>query len=277
MTQVALVTGASSGIGTEVALALLRRGYVVYGAARRVDRMQELSDRGGRVLPLDLTDEGSTEACLGAIFEKEGRLDVLVNNAGYGSYGAIEEVPLAEARRQFEVNLFGLARVTQLALPAMRRQGGGRIVNVSSIGGKIFTPMGGWYHATKHALEGWSDALRMEVEPFGIRVIVVEPGAIATEWGDIARASLLATSGQGPYRAQAGAFAKLMAPDGRFAGSHPRVVADTVVRALSARRPRTRYAVGAGARPLLLARALLPDRAYDGIVRRLMGARAWAP
>jgi len=272
--KVALVTGASSGIGTAVALALLERGYTVYGAARRVGRMQDLLARGAHVVPLDLTDPGSTDACVELVLQREGRLDVLVNNAGYGSYGAIEEVPLEEARRQFEVNLFGLARLTQLALPAMRKQGGGHIVNVSSIGGKIFTPMGAWYHATKHALEGWSDVLRMEVAPFGIRVVIIEPGAIATEWGGIARDGLLATSGQGPYQAQARAFANMIKPDGRFAGSSPAVVADTVVKALSARRPRTRYAVGQGARPILLARALLPDRVYDSLMRRVIRASA---
>jgi NAD(P)-dependent dehydrogenase (short-subunit alcohol dehydrogenase family) len=268
--KVALVTGASSGIGTAVALSLLARGYAVYGAARRVERMQDLLARGAHVVPLDLTDAGSTDACVEVVLQREGRLDVLVNNAGYGAYGAIEEVPLAEARRQFEVNLFGLARVTQLVLPVMRRQGGGHVVNVSSIGGKIFTPMGGWYHATKHALEGWSDALRMEVEPFGIRVIIVEPGAIATEWGGIARDSLLATSGRGPYAEQARAFASMISPRGRFAGSPPAVVGETVLRAITARRPRTRYAVGQGARPILFARALLPDRAYDSLMRRVL-------
>jgi NAD(P)-dependent dehydrogenase (short-subunit alcohol dehydrogenase family) len=271
--KVALVTGASSGIGTEVALALLRHGYLVHGAARRVERMKALEERGARVLPLDLTDEPSIEACASAVLELEGRLDVLVNSAGYGSYGAIEQVPLAEARRQFEVNLFGLARLTQLVLPTMRRQGLGHVVNVSSIGGKIFTPMGGWYHATKHALEGWSDVLRLEVEPFGVRVIIVEPGAIATEWGGIARDSLLAVSGQGPYQSQAHAFADLIARGGRFSGSPPRVVAETVMKAIKARRPRTRYAVGQGARALLLARALLPDRAYDGLMRRMLNVK----
>jgi len=270
--KVALVTGASSGIGAEVVLALLEQGYAVHGAARRLDRMRALTERGAQVLPLDLTDERSIEACAAGVLEREGRLDVLVNNAGYGSYGAIEQVPLAEARRQFEVNLFGLARLTQLLLPTMRRQGSGHVVNVSSIGGKIFTPMGGWYHATKHALEGWSDALRMEVAPFGIRVVIVEPGAIATEWSGIARETLLAASSKGPYQDQARAFAGLIAPGGRFAGSPPRVVAEAVVRAVATRRPRTRYVVGQGARAFLLARALLPDRAYDGLVRRILGA-----
>jgi len=268
--RVALVTGASSGIGTEVALALLERGYIVYGAARRVDRMDAIVARGGRALALDLTDERSIEACAAAILDEHGRLDVLVNNAGYGSYGAIEEVPLAEARRQFEVNLFGLARLTQLVLPVMRQQGSGHVFNVSSIGGKVFTPFGGWYHATKHALEGWSDALRMEVAPFGIHVVIIEPGAIKTEWGGIALGSMLATSSKGPYEAQARGFGKAFEQI-EGSGSPPRVVAEAIVRALSARRPRTRYAMGAGARPALLARALLSDRAYDAVVRRLMG------
>jgi NAD(P)-dependent dehydrogenase (short-subunit alcohol dehydrogenase family) len=269
--KVALVTGASSGIGTEVALALLARGHAVYGAARRTDRMQPLTGKGGVALPLDLTDDRSIERCVSTVLEREGRIDVLVNNAGYGAYGAIEEVPLAEARRQFEVNLFGLARTTQLVLPAMRKQGGGHVFNVSSIGGKVFTPMGGWYHATKHALEGWSDVLRVEVAPFGIHVVIIEPGAIATEWGGIAHDSLLATSAEGPYREQARGFARALAGSvSRFA-SAPRVVADVMMRALAARRPRARYAVGGGARPILLARALLPDRAYDALVRRMVG------
>jgi len=270
--KVALVTSASSGIGTEMALALIARGFTVYGAARRVDRMKAVVDHGGHALPLDLTDEQSIAACLAAVLRAEGRLDVLVNNAGYGSYGAIEEVPLEEARRQFEVNMFGLARVTQLALPVMRKQGSGHVVNVSSMGGKIFTPLGGWYHATKHALEGCSDALRLEFSPFGTRVIIIEPGAIATEWGGIAHESLLAISGEGPYRAQAQAFARLLASSGGKNASHPRVVARTVLRAISARRPRARYAVGAGAVPFILARRLLSDRAFDGLVKRIVGA-----
>jgi NAD(P)-dependent dehydrogenase (short-subunit alcohol dehydrogenase family) len=268
--KVALVTGASSGIGTEVALALLDRGYAVHGAARRVDRMQDLVARGGNAVPLDLTDEASIESCVGSILEREGRLDVLVNNAGYGSYGSIEEVPLAEARRQFEVNLFGPARVTQLVLPVMRRQRSGYVFNVTSIGGKIYTPLGGWYHATKHAVEGWSDALRMEVAPFGVHVVIIEPGAIATEWSGIARDSLLATSGTGPYRDQALAFARALEGAAYASASPPRVVADAIRKALSARRPRTRYSMGSGARAALWGRAVLSDRAFDRAIRRML-------
>src|SRR5882757_6280672 len=193
-TKVALVTGASSGIGMATAGALHDRGYTVYAAARRVDRMNDLADRGVRTLAMDVTDDESMTSGIKRIIAETGRIDVLVNNAGYGSYGALEDVPQEEARRQFDVNVFGLARLTQLALPHMRAQRGGRIVNVSSIGGKIYTPLGGWYHATKFAVEGLSDSLRVELKPFGINVILIEPGSIRTEWGGIAAEGLLATS-----------------------------------------------------------------------------------
>jgi short-subunit dehydrogenase len=195
--KVVLITGASSGIGKEAARTLKKTGSVVYGAARRSEMMKDLESDGIRVLQLDLTDEDSVEACVKSIIEREGRIDILVNNAGYGSYGAIEDIPISEARRQFEVNLFGLARLTQAVLPSMRAKRFGRIVNISSIAGKIYTPFGGWYHATKFALEGFSDCLRLEVEPFGINVVVVEPGGIKTEWGTIAAEHLRKTSGSG--------------------------------------------------------------------------------
>jgi NAD(P)-dependent dehydrogenase (short-subunit alcohol dehydrogenase family) len=182
MTQnVALVTGASSGIGEATALSLQAAGYLVYGAARRVDRMTSLADKGVRVLAMDITDEASMAAGVKQILADNDGIDVLVNNAGFGSYGALEDVPMDDARYQFEVNLFGMARLIQLVLPAMRKQRSGRIINVSSIGGKIYEPMGGWYHATKFAVEGLSDSLRLELAPFGIQVVVVEPGAIRTE------------------------------------------------------------------------------------------------
>jgi len=157
-----LITGASSGIGKETARALLNEGYTVYAAARRVEQMKDLEKIGATIFPLDVTDEASIIASVNSILEKEDSIDLLINNAGYGSYGAIEDVPIDEARRQFEVNIFGLARLTQLVLPKMRENRYGKIVNISSMGGKIYTPFGGWYHATKHALEGFSDALRLE-------------------------------------------------------------------------------------------------------------------
>lgn len=265
---IALVTGASSGIGEATAHCLLADGYVVYAAARRLERMQDLATAGARLLALDLTDDASIVAAVEAIRNAEERLDVLVNNAGYGSYGALEDVPLDEGRRQFEVNLFGLARLIQLGTPLMRARGAGTIVNVTSIGGKMHEPMGSWYHATKFAVEGLSDCLRMELAPFGIRVVVIEPGAIRTEWSGIARASLLQHSGQSAYAEQAHAHARMLAASetSRMI-SPPAVVARTIARALRARRPRTRYATGGGAGPILFLRRLLSDRAFDQLMR----------
>jgi NAD(P)-dependent dehydrogenase (short-subunit alcohol dehydrogenase family) len=258
-----LITGASSGIGTATARRMIDRGWTVYAAARRTDRLAPLARFGIRPLALDLTDDGAIAAAMAAI-NAGGGLSALVNNAGYGSYGAVEDVPLAEARRQFEVNLFGAARLIQLALPALRQARAPRIVNISSVGGRIHEPFGAWYHATKFALEGFSDCLRLELQPFGIDVSVVQPGGIRTEWGGIARDSLLERSGSGPYAAWARRHAGML--DNTQAASwlsEPDVIARTIERALTARRPRTRYAVGAGAKPLLLLRRLLSDRLFD--------------
>ena len=179
ITRTALVTGASSGIGEETARRLQGLGYTVYGAARRTGRLEKLAAEGVRPLAMDVTDDASMTAGIARIIEETGRIDVLINNAGYGSYGAIEDVPIDEARRQFEVNLFGLGRLVQLVTPHMRGQKSGTIINISSMGGRLTTPLGGWYHATKYAVEPLSDALRMELKPFGIDVVLVEPGASA--------------------------------------------------------------------------------------------------
>ena len=208
--KVAIVTGASAGIGEATAAALLAHGYRVYAGARRVDRMQPLADAGAVVRSLDVTDEASMTGFVAEVLAAEGRVDVLVNNAGYGSYGALEDVPIDEARRQFEVNVFGLARMTQLVLPTMRAQREGYVVNISSIGGKIWEPLGSWYHATKFAVEGLSDSLRMELKPHGVHVVVIEPGAIATEWRGISAEHALGASGDGPYAAQAAALTRVV-------------------------------------------------------------------
>ena len=270
MSKTVLITGASSGIGAATAQRLQGLGWQVYAAARRLDRMKPLEAAGARLLSLDLTDDASIVAAMATIEREAGRLDALVNNAGYGSYGAVEDVPLAEARRQVEVNLFGLARLIQLALPIMRRQRSGRIVNISSIGGKMHEPLGAWYHATKFAVEGLSDCLRMEVEPFGIDVVVIEPGGIRTEWTDIAQASLLEASGKTAYREQAERHARLFgAMETSRLPSEPGVVAAAIVRSLTVARPKTRYAVGGGAKPILLLRRLLSDRMFDRFMRRI--------
>ena len=264
---VVFVTGASTGIGFEAARRLAAHGFTVYAGARRVEKMEPLRADGVRILPLDVTDEASMGAAVGEILAAHGRIDVLVNNAGYGSYGSLEEVALAEGRRQFEVNLFGLARMTQLVLPAMRAAGRGRIINISSIGGKMYEPLGAWYHATKFAVEGLSDSLRMEVKPHGIDVSIIEPGGTQSEWGAISAEGLLANSGSGPYAAQAKVVAAALAStDGSAMSSHPEVIAEAIVHAASSKRPRTRYPVGRGARAILLLRRLLPDRAFDVVL-----------
>jgi short-subunit dehydrogenase len=277
-TKTAIVTGASSGIGAAVARRLNDVGYTVYAVARRIELMTPLAQDGIRPVRVDITDDAALAALVSRVMTETGRVDVLVNNAGYGALGAVEDVSLAEARRQVDVNLFGLARLTQLVLPHMRAQRNGRIVNVSSIGGKIHTPLASWYHATKFAVEGFSDALRLELAPFGIRVVVIEPGAIDTEWHRVAAENLLATSGGGVYAGQAATVATLMSASGM--GSRPAVIANAVARAVTARRPRTRYAVGLGAKPILLTRRVLPDKAFDAVMRfgvRVVGRVAALP
>jgi NAD(P)-dependent dehydrogenase (short-subunit alcohol dehydrogenase family) len=261
--KVAIVTGASSGIGEATARRLSAMGFTVYAAARRVQRMAPLADVGIRTFCVDVTDDSSLTAFIDHVVTESGRVDVLVNNAGYGSYGAVEDVPLDEARRQFEVNVFGLARLSQLVLPHMRAQRAGRIINISSMGGKIYEPLGGWYHATKFAVEGLSDSMRMELRPLGIDVVIIEPGAIATEWSAIAGEHLLATSGHGPYAYQAKRMAAFFTADPDGLASPPTVIADAVATAVRARRPRTRYVVGRGARSTLAVRRILSDRAFD--------------
>ncbi|GAB4098679.1 oxidoreductase [Sinomonas halotolerans] len=268
MEQVALVTGASSGIGEATVRALLAAGFTVYAGARRVDRMAGLADDGARVLALDVTSEESMAGAVGRILDEAGRVDVLVNNAGYGSFGALEDVPIDEARRQFEVNVFGLARLTQLVLPGMRERRSGTVVNVSSIGGKFYEPLASWYHATKFAVEGLSDSLRIELLPFGVRVVVIQPGPILSEWSGIAQESLRATAEGGAYEEQARRVAATVA--GAYTdrlASPPEVVASAILRAVQSRYPAPRYPVGRGAAPLMLLRKVLPDRAFDLLVR----------
>ena len=269
-TRTALVTGASSGIGEDTARKLRALGYIVYGAARRSDRLQALTADGIRPLAMDVTDDASMSSGVNRILEETGRIDVLVNNAGYGSYGAIEDVPIDEARRQFEVNVFGLARLT----PHMRIQGSGTIINISSIGGKLTTPLGGWYHATKYAVEALSDALRIELSPFGIDVVVVEPGGIRTEWASIAADHLEATAEGSAYADQIrGVAGAMRSESNRRHYSPPEVIARTVGKIVTARHPRTRYAVGFMAKPLIAARRVLPDRAFDQLIGAAFGFR----
>lgn len=269
--QVVLITGASSGMGKATAKLLLQEGYTVYATARRVDRMNDLKQLGAKVISLDVTDELSMVSGVNQIIAEQGRIDVLFNNAGYGSYGAVEDVPLDEVRRQFEVNLFGIGRLTQLVLPHMRKQKFGTIINNSSMGGKIYTPLGAWYHATKHALEGYSDCLRLEVAPFGVRVVIIEPGSIATEWGGIMLENLKQTSSKSVYVGYANAFIQFMMK--MKGASSPDVIARVVLKAIRAKRPKTRYVAGAMAKQFMMMRKLMSDRMFDRILNRMLGVK----
>ena len=266
--KVALVTGASSGIGDATARRLAQLSYTVYAVARRADRMAALKEQGIRTVSADVTDDAALVALVDKIISETGRIDVVVNNAGYGSYGALEDVPIAEARRQFDVNVFALARLIQLVLPHMRAQRDGYIVNISSVGGKIWEPLGSWYHAAKFAVEGLSDSLRAEVAGFGVKVIVIEPGAIRTEWAAISADNLDAASAGTPYRDQARFVSgTLRATDKSRLTSGPAIVADAIGKAVQNPRPRTRYAVGGGARSILFAQRVLTDRGFDRLIR----------
>lgn len=270
MKKVVLITGASSGIGYDTAIELKERGFIVYGAARRLDRLNKLKEKDINIIELDVTKEESMSSCVSTIIEREGKIDILINNAGYGSYGEIENVTMEEARKQIEVNIFGLARMTQLVLPNMRKNKFGKIVNISSMGGKMYTPFGGWYHATKFAVEGFSDCLRMEVEPFGIDVIIVEPGGIKTEWGIIAAENLKNSSLGGAYENTALDASNHMRQ--LYSGeklTSPKVIAKTICKAVTANKPKTRYLVGYGAKPAVFLRRILSDRMFDKIIKKL--------
>jgi NAD(P)-dependent dehydrogenase (short-subunit alcohol dehydrogenase family) len=268
--KVVIVTGASSGIGHAASLELARRGHHVVAAARRVGEMGTLAEAGCTVVGCDVTEDDQLLNLLDEVHRRHRHVDVLVNNAGYGSYGAVEEVPLAEARRQFEVNLFSAARLAQLLLPEMREARSGRIVNVSSMGGQVAFPFGGWYHATKFALEGLSDSMRAELAPFGVRVVLVEPGSIRSEWGAIAAANLIEASADGPYEEGSAPWAAVIAGSSADQGgaTAPERVARVIRRAVEARRPKSRYLVGKGARQLVALRHVLPGGLFDQVVGR---------
>jgi NAD(P)-dependent dehydrogenase (short-subunit alcohol dehydrogenase family) len=267
MNMISLVTGASSGIGLATALELRRAGHTVYGAARRVPKMAALHEAGGHTLAMDARDSADLDRVVDTVLREQGRIDVLVNNAGTVLHGAAEDVPLDLARDQFQVNLFAPARLVQLVLPSMRDHRSGTIVNVSSIGGEIALPLGAWYYASKHALEAYSDTLRMEVEPFGVRVVIIQPGIIKTEFEDQTAGQLRQFSGNGAYRHMAEAMAR-EAATGLAGASDPAVVAQAIRAAVESDHPEARYAVGAMAERLLELNRTLPDREFDQLATR---------
>jgi NAD(P)-dependent dehydrogenase (short-subunit alcohol dehydrogenase family) len=270
ISKAVLITGCSSGIGHATAERLAGNGWTVYATARRPESISDLEEKGCRTLALDVTDEASMQAAVRAVEEAEGAVGVLVNNAGYSQSGAVESVKMDDLRAQFETNVFGLVRMSQLALPGMRRQGFGKIVNVSSMGGKVVFPGGGAYHGTKFAVEALSDAMRFEVRGFGVDVVIIEPGLIRTSFGEAAVGSIEKGTENGPYADFNAAVAATTASayEGPLArlGAGPEAVARTIERAISSKRPRTRYPVTASARFMLAQHALLPDRLWDTVV-----------
>ncbi|HEV3388125.1 MAG TPA: oxidoreductase [Solirubrobacteraceae bacterium] len=263
-----LITGCSSGIGRATAARLAASGHRVYATARKLDAIADLAASGCRTLALDVTDEKSMRDAVAAVEDAEGAVGVLVNNAGYSQSGAVETLDLDDVRRQFETNVFGLIRMCQLVLPGMRRQRSGRIINLSSMGGKLTFPGGGAYHATKHAVEAISDALRFEVKGFGVDVVVIEPGLIKTQFAETARATV-DESRDGPYASfnEAVAAATVDAYEGPLSrlGGGPDAVAKTIEKAITAKRPRTRYPVTPSAWLFLGQRAVMTDRMWDAV------------
>jgi short-subunit dehydrogenase len=265
-----LITGCSTGIGRATAERLADDGWNVHATARRPESIEDLAKRGCKTHALDVTDEGSMEAAVAEV-EGDGPVGALVNNAGYSQSGAIETIPMSSVRKQFETNVFGLIRMCQLVLPGMRGAGSGRIVNLSSMGGRLTFPGGGIYHGTKHAVEALSDALRFEVSGFGVDVVVIEPGLIVTEFGDTANASIGEVEDHGPYAKFNENVGKVTAnayqgPMAKF-GAGPEAVAAKIAKALTARRPSTRYKVTTSARAMMGMRRLMTDRMWDRMVR----------
>ena len=271
ISKAVLITGCSTGIGRATAEHLAARGWNVYATARKPESIADLASQGCKTMALDVCDDASMRAAVETVERAEGAVGVLVNNAGYGLEGAFEEVPMTDIRRQFETNVFGLIAMTKLVLPAMRRQRWGRVVNMSSMGGKLTFPGGAYYHATKYAVESLSDALRFEVKGFGIDVIVIQPGPIKTRFGDTATGIIPAPK-DSPYAAFNLALEKQIrelyegGPMARFAAP-PEAVAEAVEKAITAANPKTRYKVTLAARFLMGLRRILPDRAFDSFLR----------
>ncbi|WP_343524214.1 oxidoreductase [Pedobacter sp.] len=271
MKKVILITGASSGMGKETAKKLIHAGHIVYTVARRIDQMAELKEMGGYPIQMDVTKETEIETVVETIIRQQGRIDVLWNNAGFGLYGSVEDVPLAEARKQFEVNVFGIAAMTQKVVPFMRKAKSGTIINTSSMGGKMYFPMGAWYHASKHAVEGLSDCLRLELKQFNIKVVVLEPGFISTEFGSVllegfskirknsAYKEMMDKIEQGTRKAEQGS-----------GSSRPTVISDTIDKIINSNNPKTRYRVGKFAKPMVWMRTYFGDSLFDKIVMSQM-------
>ena len=275
MNKVILITGASSGIGRATAELLVKKDNVVYGAATNVEKMADLADKGMKVIKMDITKEEEVKAAVNKIIKEQGHIDVLFNNAGMGVYGSVEDVTLTDARHEFEVNLFGLARLTQLVIPYMREAKAGMIINTSSMGGKTYLPLGAWYHASKYALEGWSDCLRLELKQFNINVVIVEPGGINTNFGVVMGEYLRKYSKNSAYESMVRPYLKMIEnadpKEAEKKASPPSVVAELVDKIINTKNPKTRYAVGKMAKPFIFIRKVVSDRVFDKFVMKIFG------
>ena len=255
--KVILVTGASSGMGKLSAQDLIKAGHTVYAVARSVDKMKDLEALGGHIMKMDVTNEEDIEKVVAQVIAEQGRIDVLWNNAGYGLYGPVEDVSMEKAQQQFEVNVYGVARLTKKVLPYMRAQKEGLIINTSSMGGKIYTSL-----ASKHAIEGFSDCLRMEVKEFGIKVVVLEPGMINTGFNATVGQNFSYESKNGAYSRLVNGYIKAM-ENNPTPGSNPEVISRTVLKIINARNPKTRYLVGRGGKLLVGIRRIFGDKFFD--------------
>lgn len=274
--KVILITGGSAGIGIVTGEKLAKQGHRVYGTSRDINKFNNMEKVGIKPMLLDVTSEESCKKCIENIIEKEGKIDVLINNAGYGFYGPIENVSIDEAKNQLDVNVFGVVRMTKLVIQYMRKQKSGRIINVSSVAGRVTTYLGGWYHASKYAVEALSDSLRMETKRFGIDVSIIEPGAITSNWGTIAMDNLEKSVEGTVYKEEAAKVAriyrKMYRPDNKII-SKPELVAKKITRAVNARKPKARYAFGFGAKILIFLHAILPARGFDWIMRNMYNVK----
>ena len=264
MKKVILITGASSGIGKDTAISLIKYGHVVYGAARRLEMMQDIIQAGGHAIKMDILKDRNIDDVVNQIINKQNRIDILINNAGYGLWGAVETISIDEAKRQFDVNIFGLAYLTKKIIPFMREQKSGKIINMSSMGGKVYTPFGAWYHATKYALEGWSDCLRIELKSFGIDVILIEPGVIKTEFQDVMMDSTVERSIGTPYEKKLKALEKATQEMyARGIGSPPSTITKLIIKAINSHNPKRRYVGGLFAKPMLFIKKWFGDKMYE--------------
>ena len=264
MKKVILITGASSGIGKDTALSLIKEGYVVYGVARRLEMMKDIVHAGGHAIRMDILKERDIDYVVNQIIKEQSRVDVLINNAGYGLWGAVETISIDEAKRQFDVNIFGLAYLTKKIIPIMRKQKSGKIINMSSMGGKVYTPFGAWYHATKYALEGWSDCLRIELKSFGIDVILIEPGVIKTEFQDVMMDSTVERSIGTPYEKKLKALEKATQEMyARGIGSPASTITKLIIKAINSHNPKRRYVGGLFAKPMLFIKKWFGDKMYE--------------